>query len=98
MKVFHITRETLETHGRNLVFGDEILAATLFAEGDRYAEVCEMRNDLDLDDAYRITQNTDRPWCPAGIHRSTMVGDVIEKDGKLFMVDNFGFTELATDC
>lgn len=94
MKVHHITREALKTEaGRDLIFGDAQLAAVIFSEGG-YAEVCSIRDDLELDDAFRITQNIDKAWDPAGIHRSTMVGDIIEKDGVYHMVANFGFEKL----
>lgn len=59
-----------------------------------YKQVCELRNDLSLDDAFHVTQNIEKSWDPAGIHRSTSVGDVIEKDGELFAVASFGFEKL----
>ena len=75
-----------------------------------YTKVAELTlNSKDLDVAYTATQNGIDEQYPNWIDlanayegnetynknvRSTMVGDIIRKDGKDYMVDNAGFLEL----
>lgn len=57
----------------------------------------------DLDKAYEFTNHIDQHWwdnprvtvVEPRRHRSTSVGDLMHMDGKVFMVDSFGFTEVA---
>lgn len=82
----------------DITSGDTDAAAAAFSEGF-YKEVCTMYDrfggqELDLDDAFVKTQNIDKPWDPMGKHRSTTVGDIIERKGRFYMVAAFGFEEL----
>jgi hypothetical protein len=65
----------------------------------QYDCVVEIPDCKSLDEAYSLTQNFESPWAVRfGIEdqkRSTSVGDVIVMDGKAFMVDSFGFTQMA---
>jgi len=66
---------------------------------DEVVLVAEVKSD-DLEDAYRLTNNIDSAWKrgidvtylgPPDGCRSTSMGDILEHDGKFFVVDTFGF-------
>lgn len=50
-----------------------------------------------LNQAYALTQNHEWPWNVNAPCRSTSVGDVIECDGKFYMVAGIGFIEVGTE-
>lgn len=50
-----------------------------------------------LNQAYALTQNLEWPWNINSPCRSTSVGDVIECDGKFYMVAGIGFIEVGTE-
>lgn len=64
-------------------------------------EVAQVDTDK-LEEAYRLTNSFERPWmanpkvqATPGRHRSTSVGDVLEREGgDRFIVDVFGFTRV----
>lgn len=87
--------------------GDLKAAAAGFSEG-AYKLVAKLSDDRSMDEAFRLTNHISEDWTTdperSGMmvytsedlgNRSTSVGDVIEKDGKRFMVASFGFEELA---
>lgn len=81
-------------HKREPRFND---TEPLFEELER---VCSVGVN-DLDKAYELTQNLDGPWINnwqvtemLEPRRSTSVGDVLEKDGKFYLVSMLGFREL----
>ncbi len=45
-----------------------------------------------LEEAYSQTQNEEYPWNPDCPMRSTSVGDVLELEGKMYIVDSCGWT------
>lgn len=47
-----------------------------------------------VEEAYRLSQNTEQPWNMNQPCRSTSVGDCIETNNRFFMVCNTGFQEL----
>jgi len=61
--------------------------------------------DDNMSNAYCLTQNFDHSWVETeedllsvkveGGCRSTMIGDIMIKNGVIFMVDRVGFTELV---
>jgi len=53
-----------------------------------------LSGDDALEYAYCKTQNIDGPWNPSSPCRSTSVGDVLELDGKHYVVAPIGFTML----
>ncbi len=76
-------------------FGDKVATKAVIAwAAGHYKEVCEMSDDRDLNAAFYFTQNLEQPW--NGVNRSTSVGDIIEKDGELFLVKGIGFESLGT--
>lgn len=70
-------------------------------EGLGYNLVAEVNTD-DLADAFYLTNSIDDYWGNnPGVeefnskHRSTSVGDIMERDGKWYVVAPIGFTELV---
>ena len=74
-----------------------------FAEGN-YTKVAEVDID-DLDIAWELTNSIESPWYELmrmtgagnvfdGPHRSSMVGDIFQIDGDLYIVAPVGFVEL----
>ena len=59
----------------------------------------------DLDEAYRLTNNITNSWiinkgvkAVEGVqHRSTSVGDLLECNGKSYVVESVGFRELTPE-
>jgi len=74
--------------------------ARLLAE-NAYKRVAALQVD-DLEEAFVLTNTITRPWYNnpditlynGRQHRSTSVGDLMLHNNKVFLVDNFGFTEL----
>lgn len=118
MKVFHLNilatkadvdelnRVGWDGHPRftmhaDITSGDLKAATAGFSEG-AYKHVATMGDELNLEDAFRLTNHIETEWqqnpevTPAGDdgQRSTSVGDLIEKDGDVYMVAGFGFEKL----
>ena len=67
---------------------------------DILQEVAEVDTD-DLNEAFKLTNHIDSDWMDNyevtpvnGNHRSTSVGDCMEKDGQLYVVAPVGFEEV----
>ena len=66
--------------------------------------VAEVDTD-DLDEAFRLTNNITHLWViNKGVravesvqHRSTSVGDLLEWNDKIYVVESFGFRELTSE-
>lgn len=102
--VFHITPKQPD----NAVISflglpkEKVLAAVQGMDEDfRYELVAEVETD-DLDKAFELTNHISRDWrtnaslraMPAA-RRSTSVGDLLEKDGRKYLVAMFGFKEIG---
>lgn len=85
---------------------DNAEAIARLLENDGYELVATMKAES-LDDVFARSQNVDSAWIAAeGVHgmmavlkrggcRSTSIGDIIEVDGVLHMVDASGFTVVS---
>ena len=88
-KVYHITDEKFGS--RDGVFPDD------------YTLVAEVPTD-ELEDVYRLTNSVESSWTInkelevfGHSHRSTSVGDIVENDNGVFMVDIVGFKEVERE-
>jgi len=81
----------------------EELGQMVLANLDKYVVVAEVQGEK-LEDAYRLTNSIETSWyenedpiidvkVTEGT-RSTSIGDIIEKDGVMFMVDSYGYLNL----
>lgn len=75
-----------------LMFGSKGWDKTFFKLFDK---VCAADTD-DLEEAFELTNVWAETWKITRFTTlsSTSVGDIFEKDGKFFMVDSFGFSEV----
>lgn len=48
-----------------------------------------------LEEAFRLSQNGEKPWNEAKPCRSTSVGDIIQAPDGFYMVKNIGFQKLS---
>ena len=88
-KVYHITVEMFGS--RDGVFPDD------------YTLVAEVPTD-ELEDVYRLTNSVESSWTInkelevfGHSHRSTSVGDIVENDNGVFMVDIVGFKQIKKE-
>jgi hypothetical protein len=79
------------------------LGALILANLDKYVTVAKV-DTVEPEEAYRLTNSIDTNWVErktdgvevviAGKCRSTSIGDILIKNGKMLMVDSFGFFDL----
>lgn len=77
---------------RQLMFGSEDFKHEMF---QYFTEVAKVETD-DLEEAFELTNLWEDETKITRLTRmsSTSVGDILQKDDRYFMVDNFGFTEI----
>ena len=80
-------------------------ATKAYINGDYKAVAIIGDEDLDLEDAFRLTNHIDQAWTKneevstlGGMRqRSTSVGDIVELDGVLHLCANAGFQEIGNE-
>ena len=95
-----ITRDSL-CFGLGQIFtADDVRKNIKLGNYDKVAEV----DTFDLDVAYRLTNHIHESWTEnegvtaiAEKVRSTSIGDILEVDGKRYVVDRVGFAELTDE-
>jgi hypothetical protein len=99
IKVFHFPSALFRfvPHG-----SAEKQAAFALQHFTKYKHVADV-DTASLEQAFRLTNSIDNHWSlNHGVKhyetsRSTSVGDVMEQDGKFYVVASFGFTEITLD-
>lgn len=106
IKVYHLKQESLPEAAMwmFMVLNEEqaTQAFKAFDEG-KYYKVAEVEC-TELEEAYEDTNNIDHPWTEnsnvkafGNRRRSTSAGDIMEKDGKLYVVGSTGYYERSKD-
>jgi hypothetical protein len=90
-------------HRKTPTFDENVDTAAMAWNTGGFELVAEVYGSTSLDHAYRLTNTIDQAWWKnPGVAmrgdrdgcRSTSVGDIIERDGNLYVVANFGFTQI----